>query len=101
MVRRLDAQVSALKAAGAEKIFSEKQSGAKMDRAALVKALAALNAGDVLLVTRLDRLAAGTGARRQGDRVGGRSILLGVEWGSGWLPCILMIGVYDSSYRWP
>jgi DNA invertase Pin-like site-specific DNA recombinase len=31
----LDAQVSALKAAGAEKVFSERQSGAKTDRAAL------------------------------------------------------------------
>jgi hypothetical protein len=30
----LDAQVSALKAAGAEKVYSEKQSGAKTDRAA-------------------------------------------------------------------
>jgi DNA invertase Pin-like site-specific DNA recombinase len=52
----LDAQVAALKAAGAEKVFSEKQSRAKMDRAALAKALAALDAEDVLLVTRLDRL---------------------------------------------
>jgi DNA invertase Pin-like site-specific DNA recombinase len=56
----LDAQIAALKAAGAEKVFSEKQSGAKTDRAALAKALAALDAGDVLLVTRLDRLARST-----------------------------------------
>jgi DNA invertase Pin-like site-specific DNA recombinase len=34
----LDAQIAALKAAGAERIFSEKQSGAKTDRAALAKA---------------------------------------------------------------
>jgi DNA invertase Pin-like site-specific DNA recombinase len=47
----LDAQVSALQAAGAERIFSEKQSGAKTDRASLAKALAALESGDVLLVT--------------------------------------------------
>jgi hypothetical protein len=47
----LDAQVAALKAAGAEKVFSEKQSGAKTDRAALAKALAALASGDVLVVT--------------------------------------------------
>jgi DNA invertase Pin-like site-specific DNA recombinase len=45
----LDAQVAALKAAGAEKVFSEKQSGAKTDRAALSRALAALAARDVLL----------------------------------------------------
>jgi DNA invertase Pin-like site-specific DNA recombinase len=46
----LDAQVAALKAAGAEKIFSEKQSGAKADRAMLARAVAAPDAGDVLLV---------------------------------------------------
>jgi DNA invertase Pin-like site-specific DNA recombinase len=56
----LDAQVAALKAAGAEKVFSEKQSGAKTDRAALAKALAALASGDVLVVTRLDRVARST-----------------------------------------
>jgi DNA invertase Pin-like site-specific DNA recombinase len=55
--QRLDAQVAALKTAGAERIFSEKQSGAKTDRGAL----AALGAGDVLLVTRLDRLARAPG----------------------------------------
>ena len=48
----LDAQQAALKAAGAERVFSEKQSGAKTDRAMLAKALAVLSAGDVLLVTR-------------------------------------------------
>jgi DNA invertase Pin-like site-specific DNA recombinase len=52
----LDAQQAALKAARAEKVFSEKQSGAKTDRAALAKVLAVLETGDVLLVTRLDRL---------------------------------------------
>jgi DNA invertase Pin-like site-specific DNA recombinase len=56
----LDAQVAALKAAGAERIFSEKQSGAKTDRAALARVLAALGSGDVLMVTRLDRLARST-----------------------------------------
>ena len=55
----LDAQCSALKVAGAEKIFSEKVSGAKTDRAQLAKAIRALT-GDVLLVTRLDRLARST-----------------------------------------
>jgi DNA invertase Pin-like site-specific DNA recombinase len=56
----LDNQRDALTAAGAEKIFSEKESGAKTDRKALQKALAALQPGDVLLVTRLDRLARST-----------------------------------------
>jgi DNA invertase Pin-like site-specific DNA recombinase len=56
----LDAQQASLKAAGADKIFSEKVSGAKTDRRQLAKAIDALNAGDVLLVTRLDRLARST-----------------------------------------
>jgi DNA invertase Pin-like site-specific DNA recombinase len=56
----LDAQIAALKAAGADKVFSEKQSGARADRKGLAKALATLSAGHVLVVTRLDRLARGT-----------------------------------------
>jgi DNA invertase Pin-like site-specific DNA recombinase len=56
----LDAQLAALKAAGAEKTYSEKVSGAKTDRAALGRVLASLSAGDVLMVTRLDRLARST-----------------------------------------
>jgi DNA invertase Pin-like site-specific DNA recombinase len=56
----LDAQVAALKAAGAERIFSEKISGAVTDRRQLQRALTALGPDDVLLVTRLDRLARST-----------------------------------------
>jgi len=56
----LDAQQAALAAAGAEKVFAEKVSGAVTDRKALAKAIGALGAGDVLLVTRLDRLARST-----------------------------------------
>jgi DNA invertase Pin-like site-specific DNA recombinase len=56
----LDAQHSALQSAGAERVFAEKQSGVKTDRAALARAIAALGQGDVLLVTRLDRLARST-----------------------------------------
>ena len=48
------------KAAGAERVFAEKVSGAKTDRRQLAKAIEALEAGDVLLVTRLDRLAKST-----------------------------------------
>jgi DNA invertase Pin-like site-specific DNA recombinase len=55
----LDAQHAALAAAGAERVFAEKISGAVTDRKALAKAIAALG-GDVLLVTRLDRLARST-----------------------------------------
>jgi DNA invertase Pin-like site-specific DNA recombinase len=56
----VDAQVKALRAAGAEKVFMETASGASSDRAQLRRALAALGKGDVLLVTRLDRLARST-----------------------------------------
>jgi DNA invertase Pin-like site-specific DNA recombinase len=56
----LDNQRAALAAAGAEKIFAEKESGAKADRKALRKALEALEQGDLLIVTRLDRLARST-----------------------------------------
>jgi DNA invertase Pin-like site-specific DNA recombinase len=56
----LDAQIAALTAAGAQKVYSEKESGAKTNRPALARATASLDAGDVLLVTRLDRLARST-----------------------------------------
>jgi len=56
----VDAQVKQLRAAGAEKIFRETASGAKSDRAQLRLVLAKLGKGDVLMVTRLDRLARST-----------------------------------------
>ena len=56
----LDAQQAALREAGAERVFSEKQSGAKTDRPALARCLASLEAGDMLLVAKLDRLARST-----------------------------------------
>jgi DNA invertase Pin-like site-specific DNA recombinase len=56
----LDAQEAALRAAGAERVFAEKVSGAVTDRKALARALAALGPGDTLIVTRLDRLARST-----------------------------------------
>src|SRR5262250_1109967 len=54
------AQVATLNAAGTTKVFREVASGAKTDRAQLRKAIAALETGDVLVVTRLDRLARST-----------------------------------------
>src|SRR5690349_9610800 len=56
----LEAQIAQLKAAGAEKIFREKVSGARADRPELARLMRAFNAGDVVLVTRLDRLARST-----------------------------------------
>jgi DNA invertase Pin-like site-specific DNA recombinase len=46
--------------AGRAKVFREKASGAKTDRAELRKAVSWLSEGDVLVVTRLDRLARST-----------------------------------------
>ena len=56
----LAAQMDQLRAAGAEKVFRETASGAKTNRAQLGRALAKLDQDDVLLVTRLDRLARST-----------------------------------------
>lgn len=56
----LEAQVRQLEDAGCAKVYRETASGASSDRAQLRKAIIALGAGDVLLVTRLDRLARST-----------------------------------------
>ena len=56
----LAAQHSQLHATGCDKIFAEKISGAITERPELNKALAELQDGDVLLITRLDRLARST-----------------------------------------
>lgn len=53
----LDGQRDALKAAGAAHVFEETVSGAREDRRVLASAIKRLEPGDVLLVTRLDRLA--------------------------------------------
>jgi DNA invertase Pin-like site-specific DNA recombinase len=53
-------QVAQLERAGAVRVFREKESGARSDRPQLAKAIASLDKGDVLLVTRLDRLARST-----------------------------------------
>jgi len=54
------AQVATLNAAGAGKVFREVARSVRTDRVKLRKAIAALQAGDVLMVTRLDRLARST-----------------------------------------
>ena len=56
----VDAQVKQLRLAGAEKVFRETASGAQTDRAGLRQVLGRLGKGDVLMVTRLDRLARST-----------------------------------------
>src|SRR5258708_36583111 len=56
----VSAQVAELKAADCGKVFQETASGAQTDRAQLRKAISSLGSGDVLVVTRLDRLARST-----------------------------------------
>lgn len=56
----VEAQIAALTAAGADKVFREVASGAKTDRAQLRHLLDQLTTGDVMMVTRLDRLARST-----------------------------------------
>jgi DNA invertase Pin-like site-specific DNA recombinase len=53
----LSGQLAALKDAGCARIYSEKKSGANGDRAALKRMLKEVGPGDVVVVTRLDRLA--------------------------------------------
>src|SRR5262245_38263696 len=56
----LSGQLQALKTAGAHKVYREKISGVRADRPQLAKLLAALRAGDVVVVTKLDRLGRST-----------------------------------------
>lgn len=54
--QNLDLQRDALKMAGCERIYEEKESGGKVDRAELLRLVEALRAGDTVVVWRLDRL---------------------------------------------
>ena len=58
--QHLDNQRSALRAAGCQRIYEEKISGAKRARPELNKLLDHMREGDVLVTTRLDRLARAT-----------------------------------------
>ena len=55
--QRLDGQHDALAAAGAERVFSDTISGATRDRPQLGEMIRHLRAGDVVMVTKYDRLA--------------------------------------------
>src|SRR6059058_3174104 len=58
--RTLAAQLDRLRAAGCTKIYREKVTGARADRRELLKLLKAIGPGDVVTVTRIDRLARST-----------------------------------------
>jgi DNA invertase Pin-like site-specific DNA recombinase len=53
-------RIAELKAAGCTEIFQEKVSGARTDRKQLARVINRLGKGDILVVTRLDRLARST-----------------------------------------
>ena len=56
----LCAQLEALRKAGAATTYREKISGARADRPQLKKLMASLRSGDVVLITKIDRLARST-----------------------------------------
>lgn len=55
--QNLDAQTDALTAAGAERVFAEKISGTTRERPELAKLIDHARGGDVIVVTKYDRLA--------------------------------------------
>jgi len=59
--QNLDHQRERLREAGCERLFEEKVSGARRDRPQLARLLDQLRGDDVVVVTRLDRLARSTG----------------------------------------
>jgi hypothetical protein len=87
----LQAQVKQLHAAGVEEVWRETASGWKIDRVQLRRVVAHLEAGDLLVVTRLDRLARSTRdllnvlAAITGKRTGFLS--LGDAWGGRTICC--------------
>lgn len=54
--QNLDLQTDALTAAGCDRIFTDRMSGAKEDRPGLAEAIAFAREGDILVIWRLDRL---------------------------------------------
>jgi DNA invertase Pin-like site-specific DNA recombinase len=56
----LAAQLEQLRAAGCQKVYREKASGARADRRQLQRLLKGLDQGDTVIVTRIDRLARST-----------------------------------------
>lgn len=58
--QNLESQIEELKRAGAEKIFQEKASGANTNRESLTRMLDYIREGDVVVCTKIDRIARNT-----------------------------------------
>lgn len=58
--QKLELQVAALKKAGCRKIYQEKISGTRQNRPELTKLIEQLREGDVIVVSRVDRIARST-----------------------------------------
>jgi DNA invertase Pin-like site-specific DNA recombinase len=67
--RRFGTLPAELKAAGCQCVFQEKVSGARTDRRQLARLLAELDAGDTVILTRLDRLARLDAVSKSGGHV--------------------------------
>lgn len=83
--QNLDLQRDALKQAGCERLYEEKESGGKIDRPELLRLMEVLRTGDTLVVWRLDRLGRSlkhlieTVERLEGLGVGFRSVTEAID----------------------
>lgn len=84
----LESQIELLKSNGAVKIYSDRFTGTKTDRPEFNRLLAELKAGDILIVTKLDRLARSI---TQGSELVNQLINKGIKVN------ILNIGIMDNT----
>src|SRR5690348_8199005 len=100
----LEAQLAQLKAQGCSKIRREKASSARADRRELLKLLKAITPGDVVTVTRIDRLARSTfdlfASVKQIMDAGGQFRSLAEPWAdtatsAGWLMLAVLDGLAE------
>jgi DNA invertase Pin-like site-specific DNA recombinase len=83
--QNLDLQTDSLRAAGCERIFTDRTSGARADRPGLREALAFAREGDLIVVWKLDRLSRSLGhlvetvQELERRRIGFRSLTEGLD----------------------
>ncbi len=99
-------QLDALSAAGCERIFENRASGARSDRPGLADALDWLRKGDTLVVWKLDRLGrslpqlVATIRELEERGFGFRSLTEGIDTTTASKQCSYNLGT-DSNTRWP